>query len=54
MHLLSVGSSIGVVTGLTGLVHGGVRWALVGFTATAIYLSLVGAQFWLATRRQPG
>jgi hypothetical protein len=53
MHLFSVGSSIGIVTGLTRLVHGGVMWVLVGFAATATYLSLVGAQFWLATRRQP-
>jgi hypothetical protein len=52
MHLLSVGSSIGVVTGLTRLVHGGVMWVLVGFAATTIYLSVVGAQFWFATRRQ--
>jgi hypothetical protein len=52
MHLLSVGSSIGVVTGLTHLVHGAVMWVLVGFSATVIYLSLVGVQFWLATRRQ--
>jgi hypothetical protein len=28
-------------------------WVLVGFDATVIYLSTVGAQFWFATRRQP-
>jgi hypothetical protein len=51
MHLFSVGSSIGVVTGLTRFVHGELMWVLVGFAATVIYLSVVGAQFRLATRR---
>jgi hypothetical protein len=51
MHLLPVGLSIAVVTALTRFLHGNLMWALVGFAATAIYLSMVGAQFWLATRR---
>ena len=50
MHLLPVGTSIGVVTGLTLFVHGDLMWALAGFAATVIYLSTVSAQFWLATR----
>ena len=51
MHLLPVGLSIGVVTGLIRFVHGDLMWALVGFAATVSYLSTVGAQFWFATRR---
>jgi hypothetical protein len=52
MHVPSVGSSIGIVTGLTRLVHGPFMWVLVGFVATAVYLSVLGGQFWLAGLRR--
>jgi hypothetical protein len=51
MHLPSVGASILLVTALTGVVHGLLLWPLVGFTATATYLLVIGLQFWLATHR---
>jgi hypothetical protein len=51
MHLPSVGASILLVTPLSGVVHGRLLWALVGFTATATYLLVIGGQFRLATRR---
>jgi hypothetical protein len=51
MHLPSVGASILLVTALSGVVHGRLLWPLVGFTATATYLIVIGAQFWLATHR---
>lgn len=51
MHLPSVGLSIVLVTALTALVHGHLVWPLVGFTATATYLLVIGAQFWFATHR---
>jgi hypothetical protein len=51
MHLPSVGASILLVTALTGIVHGRLLWPLVGFTATATYLLVIGGQFWLATHR---
>jgi hypothetical protein len=51
LHLPSVGLSIGLVTLLTHVLHGGPLWPLVGFTATATYLLVIGAQFWLATHR---
>jgi hypothetical protein len=53
MHLPSVGSSIGAVTALTRWVHGQLMWVLVGFVATAIYLSVLGGQFWVAAHRRP-
>jgi len=51
MHLPSVGASILLVTALTWVVHGLLLWPLVGFTATATYLLVIGLQFWLATHR---
>ena len=51
MHLPSVGASILLVTALTAVVHGLLLWPLVGFTATATYLLVIGLQFWLATHR---
>ena len=51
MHLPSVGASILLVTALAEVVHGRLLWTLVGFTATATYLLVIGVQFWLATRR---
>jgi len=51
MHLPSVGASILLITVLAHLVHGRLVWPLVGFTATATYLLVVGAQFWLAAHR---
>jgi len=50
MHLPSVGLSILLVGLITSLVSGVAVWPLVGFTATATYLLVIGAQFWLATR----
>ncbi|HZD69102.1 MAG TPA: hypothetical protein VFA45_09380, partial [Actinomycetes bacterium] len=49
LHLPSVGLSIVLVTLLTHVLHGGLVWPLVGFTATATFLLVIGAQFWLAT-----
>lgn len=51
MHLPSVGLSILLVGWLAGTVPGLPAWPLVGFTATATYLLVIGAQFWLATQR---
>jgi hypothetical protein len=52
MHVPSVGSSIGIVTGLTRLVHGPFLWILVGFVATTTYLLVLGGQFWVAGLRR--
>ena len=51
MHVPSVGISILLVSLLAELVHGYWVWPMVGFTATAVYLLVIGAQFWLATGR---
>lgn len=53
LHLPSVGMSILLVTGLTSLVRGWFLWPAVGFTATATYLLVLTAQFWLATKHEP-
>jgi hypothetical protein len=49
VHLPSVGTSILLVWLTTGVVHGPAVWPLVGFTATATYLLVIGFQFWMAT-----
>jgi hypothetical protein len=51
VHLPSVGASMLLVLLITGTVDGAVAWPLVGFAATASYLLVIGAQFWLATHR---
>lgn len=51
MHFPSVGLSIGLTTALTVMIHGPLLWLLVGFTATAMYLLVIGGQFWFATHR---
>jgi len=51
MHLPSVGSSIGLVWLINESVGGHLVWPIVGFTATATYLLVIGVQFWLATHR---
>lgn len=49
VHLPSVGTSILLVWLITSVVHGWIVWPLVGFTATATYLLVIGFQFWMAT-----
>lgn len=51
MHVPSVGTSILLVGLITRIASGVVVWPLVGFTATATYLLVIGLQFWLATQR---
>jgi hypothetical protein len=53
MHLPSVGLSILLVTTINALLDGPMVWLLVGFTATASYLLVIGLQFWLAVHRGP-
>jgi hypothetical protein len=48
LHLLSVGVCALLVYGVSVLVHGWLLWPLVGFTATATYFLILGAQFQLA------
>ena len=50
-HLPSVGLSITVVAVLCALVRDHLLWLLVGFAATTTYLTVIGLQFWAATRR---
>lgn len=52
MHLPSVGASILLVALVNSVVHGHAVWPLVGFTATATYLLVIGIQFRLATHRE--
>jgi len=52
MHLPSVGASILLVSLLVQFFQGHWVWAGVGFTSTATYLLVIGAQFWLATHRR--
>jgi hypothetical protein len=49
LHLLSVGACVLLVYGVTVLAHGWMLWPLAGFTATATYFLILGAQFQLAT-----
>ena len=51
LHLPSVGSSILLVWLISESVGGHLVWPVVGFTATATYLLIIGVQFWLATHR---
>ena len=51
VHLPSVGSSILLVAVIVHTLRGVWVWPAVGFVATATYLLLLGAQFWLATHR---
>jgi hypothetical protein len=51
LHLPSVGSSILLVWLINESVGGHLVWPIVGFTATATYLLVIGVQFWLATHR---
>lgn len=51
MHVPSVGLSILLVSLITQTVTGPAVWPLVGFTATATYLLVIGAQFWFATHK---
>ncbi|HCB04108.1 MAG TPA: hypothetical protein DEQ43_07655 [Nocardioides bacterium] len=52
-HLPSVGLSIGVVAILCVLLADHVLWLAVGFCSTTSYLTVIGLQFWAATRRTP-
>lgn len=51
IHLPSVGASILLVTLVNSLVHGHTVWPVVGFSATATYLLVIGIQFHIATSR---
>ncbi|HVW40235.1 MAG TPA: hypothetical protein VHC18_02690 [Amycolatopsis sp.] len=48
LHLLSAGVCVLLVYGVTLVVRAWFRWPLVGFTATAAYLLILGVQFRLA------
>lgn len=52
-HLPSVGLSIAVVAGLCAVTGGHLLWLLVGFAATTTYLTVIGLQFWAASRLVP-
>ena len=51
LHLPAVGFAIAGCAAIVGLAHGVLVWPLVGFSATAIYLLVIAAQFTIADER---
>jgi hypothetical protein len=53
LHLPALGSSVLACSGLAHIVREPLVWPVVGFAATAVYLAVVAAQYWVASRREP-
>ncbi len=52
-HLVSVGAAIGLSAVASKFVQSPEVWLVVGFVATAVYLTAVAAQFTIAERHEP-
>jgi hypothetical protein len=52
LHLLPLSVNLATCSLLLHMVHGHIAWPLAGFTATAVYLLTMAAQFWCASLRR--
>lgn len=52
LHLPALGSSVLACSGLAHTVREPLVWPVVGFTATTVYLAVIAAQYWVASRRE--
>lgn len=50
VHIPALGAGVTASTVLVHTVHGHLLWPLLGFSVTTVYLCVLAAQYWLASR----